>query len=239
MLKGAEMNRPAWMIDELAHAGEEHLDPEYVAAYDAKSQTDHSQDLNILHDLGLGSESTVVDLGAGTGTFALAVASHCKRVVAVDVSPTMLEIMRANVEKQGLTNVEIVHAGLLSYEHEGGQADFVYTRNTLHHLPDFWKGVALQRITRMLRQGGVLRLHDLVYSFEPSEAEERFESWLTNAPTDPAKGFTREDLELHIRTESSTYSWLLEPLLERTGFIIRQVDYRPSGTFAAYVCVKR
>ena len=59
------MSRPGWMIDELAYAGEEHLDVDYVAGYDRKSQTDHSGDLEMLFARGLGPESIVVDLGAG------------------------------------------------------------------------------------------------------------------------------------------------------------------------------
>lgn len=233
------MDRPAWMIDELAHAGDEHLDPAYVAAYDAKSQVDPTADVALLQSLGMNSDSTVVDLGAGTGTFALAVAPHVRRVVAVDVSPAMLDILRANIARQGIANVEPVHAGLLSYEHQGDPADAVYSRNTLHHLPDFWKGIALSRVAAMLRPGGILRLHDLVYAFDPADAPARIDAWLANAPTDPAQGFTRADLETHVRTEHSTFTWLLEPLLERAGFEIQQAEYRPSGTFAAYTCLRR
>ena len=39
----------------------------------------------------------------------------------------------------------------------GPPADGVYTRNALHQLPDFWKALALGRIARMLRPGGVSR----------------------------------------------------------------------------------
>src|SRR3989442_11336867 len=63
-----------------------HLDADYVAAYDEKSPTDWSEDVATLQALGIGPTSTVVDLGAGTGTFALAIAPHVARVVAVDVS---------------------------------------------------------------------------------------------------------------------------------------------------------
>ncbi|MDQ3549541.1 MAG: methyltransferase domain-containing protein, partial [Chloroflexota bacterium] len=88
------MQRPGWFPDEMQYAGEEHLDPSYVTTYDRKSATDPAEDLTILRSLGLDEESVVVDLGAGTGTFALAVAPLCRRVVAVDVSPTMLAGMR-------------------------------------------------------------------------------------------------------------------------------------------------
>jgi SAM-dependent methyltransferase len=233
------MSRPSWYIDEFAHAGEEHLDPEYVAAYDRKSQTDPSDDLALLQEMGMNEQSVLVDLGAGTGVFALAAAPHCGRVVAVDVSPPMLDYVRREADALGLTNVEVVQGGLLSYEHQGEPADFVYTRNVLHHLPDFWKGIALQRIADMLRPNGVLRLHDLVYTFEPDEVEQFFDPWLTNAAASPDVGWTREEYETHIRTEYSTYSWLLEAIIERVGFEIDDVSHSPSGIYSAYTCVKR
>ncbi len=233
------MSRPGWYIDEFAHAGEEHLDPEYVATYDRKSQTDPSEDLALLQEMGMNEQSVLVDLGTGTGVFALAVAPHCGRVVAVDVSPAMLAYVRQQADALGLKNVEVVQAGLLSYEHQGEPADFVYTRNVLHHLPDFWKGIALQRIADMLRPNGVLRLHDLVYSFDPAEVEKHFQPWLANAAARPEVGWTREEYETHVRTEYSTYSWLLDALLEHTGFTIEDANHRPSGIYSAYTCVKR
>ena len=42
-----------------------------------------------------------------------------------------------------------------------------------------------------------------------------------------------------MRDEYSTYSWLLEPMLERAGFEIADAEYGPLGAYAAYVCVKR
>ncbi len=146
---------PDWWLDELAHAGGEHLDAGYVAGYDRKAGTDPTADLELLRDHGLDETSTLIDLGAGTGGLALAAARACRRVVAVDVSPAMLSALRARAEEMRLANVECVRAGFLTYAHRGDPADFVYSRNALHHLPDFWKGIALRRVASMLRPNGV------------------------------------------------------------------------------------
>lgn len=50
--------------------------------------------------------------------------------------------------------IEVVEAGLLSYEHAGTLVDAVHTRNALHQLPDAFKAIALHRIARLLRPGG-------------------------------------------------------------------------------------
>jgi ubiquinone/menaquinone biosynthesis C-methylase UbiE len=149
-----------WWLDELAHAGAEHLDAAYVARYERKAGYDPAEDVASLIGYGLGSESTVIDLGAGTGVFALAVARVAGHVVAADVSPAMIEALRRRVAESGANNVTVVQAGFLSYEHEGPPADFVFTRNALHQIPDFWKGIALRRIAAVLRPGGILRLRD-------------------------------------------------------------------------------
>jgi ubiquinone/menaquinone biosynthesis C-methylase UbiE len=233
------MTVPNWFPDELAHAGGEHLDVEYVEGYDEKAGTDPADDVALFRELGLNDTHTVVDLGAGTGTLALAVAPLCRRVVAVDVSPAMLTRLREKAAQLGLTNVECVQSGFLSYDHHGEPADFVYSRNALHHLPDFWKALALTRVAAVLKPGGVLRLRDLVYSFEPAEAEDVIEDWLAHAADHPSRGWTRAELETHLREEYSTFSWLLEPMLERAGFAIADVEHTASRVFSAYTCVKR
>jgi ubiquinone/menaquinone biosynthesis C-methylase UbiE len=230
---------PIWYADELAHAGPEHLDNAYVAGYDRKAGTDWDSEVAVLRELGLNEEQCLVDLGAGTGGLALAAAPFCRRVVAVDVSPAMLASLRAKTERLQLRNIECVEGGFLRYQHTGEPADFAYSRHALHQLPDFWKAVALSRMHVILKPGGVLRLRDLVFSFDVSEAHGAIDAWLSRASKHPEDGWTRTELETHLRDEHSTFSWLLEPMLEQAGFEIRQAAYDPSGIYAAYVCVSR
>ena len=165
--------------------------PAFVAGFDDKQgRPDPAEDLAVLSGSGLGKESTVVDLGMGTGQFALRAARVFGKVIAVDISPAMLEVLRNRASELGLDNLDCIEAGFLSYEHAGPPADAVYTRNALHQLPDFWKALALTRIAAFLRAGGVLRLHDLIYDFQPSQAEAVFTRWLGHAATDPNRGYT-------------------------------------------------
>jgi ubiquinone/menaquinone biosynthesis C-methylase UbiE len=228
----------SWTVDELAHAGHEHLDPAFVASFDDKQgRPDPAEDLAVLAGRGLGKESTVVDLGAGTGQFALPAARQFGKVIAVDVSPAMLEALRDRASELALDNLDCIQAGFLSYEHAGPPADAVYTRNALHQLPDFWKALALTRISAFMPTGGVLRLRDLIYDFQPSQAEAVFARWFGHAATDPARGYTREDFAEHIRTEHSTFRWLFEPMLSAAGFQIATVDFDGS-VYGTYTCVK-
>jgi ubiquinone/menaquinone biosynthesis C-methylase UbiE len=234
------METKDWFFDEVAHAGREHLDPDYVAAYDRKARSDAvaAEEVVLLRNLGLNGRSTLVDLGAGTGALALAAAPHCRRVVAVDASSTMLDVLRAKTVERTVDNVEAVQAGFLSYAHQGDAPDFVYSRNALHHLPDFWKALAIERIAEFLKPGGTLRLRDLVFAFDPREGDRFIEAWLASAAERPDEGWTRSELEEHLREEHSTFSWLLEPMLERAGFEIREASYGSARIYTAYTCVK-
>jgi len=228
----------AWMIDELAYAGPEHLDPPFVTGYDRKQgYPDPAEDLAVFAAHGLDRASGVLDFGAGTGQFALAAARRLGHVTAIDISPAMVAVLRERAEAAGLANLDCVRAGFLSYQHSGPPVDGVYTRNALHQLPDFWKAVALDRIAGMMRPGGVLRLRDLIYDFRPDEAATVFRRWLGHAVTDPADGYTSADYAEHIRTEFSTYRWLLEPMLAAAGFEIVTADFA-RRLYGAYTCLK-
>jgi hypothetical protein len=54
---------------------------------------------------------------------------------------------------------------------------------------------------------------------------------------DPAAGYTSADYAEHIRTEFSTFRWLLEPMLAAAGFEIVAADFE-ARLYGAYTCVK-
>ncbi len=232
-------NGPGWLLDELGVAGRENLDPAHVARYDGKENAGAAAEVALLEELGLGPESTLVEFGPGTGQLTVAVAPRCRQVVAVDVSEPMIAALGAKLDGQGIANVEIVRAGFLTYEHSGPPADFAYSRYALHHLPDFWKAVALARLRRLLRPGGVLRLWDVVFDFEPAEAEARIEAWCASGGEEVEGEWSRAELEEHVRDEHSTFTWLLEPIFERCGFAIAAAERSADGIFARYVLTAR
>lgn len=233
------MNTPKWFLPEISFAGEEHLDTHYVQHYEDKAGTDPQHDLALLRDLGLDKHHTLIDIGAGTGTFALAAANYCQRVVAIDVSPAMINALRQKIVHHKVENVECIQSGFLGYTHQGDLADFVYTRHVLHHLPDFWKVLALRQIATILKPGGVLCLTDLIYSFEPPETEHVLETWFSNAPERHEDGWTRSELEVHVREEHSTFHWLLEVMIERAGFKIQNINHSSTRVHSTYICIKQ
>jgi len=47
--------------------------------------------------------------------------------------------------------------------------------------------------------------------------------------------WTRAELEEHVRDEHSTFTWLLEPMIERSSFAIEHAVRSDDGIFAKYV----
>lgn len=224
-----------WTLDELGHAGPEHLDASYVETYNAKAQFDPTEDIALLQGLGLSQDSVVMDVGTGTGIFATAVAPHCQEIIAVDPSPAMVASLQRTVAESEIPNLSIVHSGILTYQHDDAPVDIIYTRHALHHLPDFWKTMALKKMRDLLVRGGILLVKDLFFDFSPAEAEVKLQKWIDSAAADPAVGWTAAELAEHLREEHSTYCWLFDEMLRHTGFEIVEQSSR-FNLFATYIC---
>jgi len=119
--------------------------------------------------LSLAPDATVMDFGAGTGLVATRVAPHVGRIVAVDVSPAMLEKLAAKPELQG--KVEIVCQDLL-HEPLELRVDAIVSAMAAHHVED--TDQLLRSLFDHLRPGGQLALADLDAedgSFHPPNTE--------------------------------------------------------------------
>jgi SAM-dependent methyltransferase len=99
----------------------------------------------------------LIDLGAGTGTAALALARlrPDASVVAVDISEPMLEGIRHKARALGLAGrVRTVQADLDQPWPALGPADLVWAANSLHHVAD--PGRVLRCVHAALRPDGAL-----------------------------------------------------------------------------------
>ena len=91
------MTLPAWQWDEYRQMGTDYTSIEEVRVYDepmAALRDVSAESARILTALGLDEGETILEVGTGTGAFARAAARVCRRVIAVDVSGTMLEYAR-------------------------------------------------------------------------------------------------------------------------------------------------
>jgi len=235
-----EARGPAWRYDEMKSCGVDFSSFFVARLYDKYHQTfrDYRRESEqIVAALGLDSSATVLDMGCGTGAFVIHAAPHYRKIYAVDISRAMLSRARRKARKTGLTNIEFHRGGFLTYEHTDDPVDAIVSVVALHHLPDFWKLVALHRLASMLRPDGRLYLFDVVFSFDIKQYEPSVERFVEkmNVRTMPDG---RRAAQTHVREEYGTCGWIMEGLLERAGFRIDDADYK-EGFLAAYLCTRK
>jgi len=231
---------PVWQYDERKFSGVNFgsfLVARYYDRYHGALRDYRREAEQIVAALGLDSSAAVLDMGCGTGAFAIHAAPYYRKIYAVDVAAAMLGCARRKARKAGLTNIEFRRAGFLTYEHTERPVDAVVSVLALHHLPDFWKLVGLHRLASMLQPEGRLYLRDVVFSFDIGDYEACVERFIEqmSAPTGPARPGAAQT---HVRDEHSTCGWIMEGLLERAGFQIDQADYK-DDFLASYVCTKK
>jgi putative AdoMet-dependent methyltransferase len=235
-----ESQGPAWRYDERKACGVNYHSSLLARLYDVRHQAfrDYEREAEqIVAALGLDGSATVIDMGCGTGAFAVHAGRHYRKVHAVDVSKAMLRQARRKARKAGIANVEFHQGGFLTYEHQAGPADAAVSVAVLHHLPDFWKLVGLHRLASMLGPDGRLYLFDVVFSFDVAQHEPCFERFIDGMSQ--RMGFDgRTEAETHLREEYSTCDWIMKSLLERAGFRIDEANYM-NNFFAAYLCTKK
>jgi putative AdoMet-dependent methyltransferase len=61
------------------------------------------------------------------------------------------------------------------------------------------------------------------------EVDRVVEAWLRGAAEQSEEGWTRAELETHLRQEYSTFAWLFEVMLRQAGFEIHEATYSESA----------
>ena len=125
----------------------------------------------------------VADLGAGEGTLAQLLAQRAEKVIAVDLSPKMVEFGQSLAKQNGLTNLEYRLGDIETPPIEDETLDLAILSQALHHAEHPQR--ALDAAFRMLKPGGRMIVLDLLqHNFD--EARELYaDRWL---------GFSESDL---------------------------------------------
>jgi SAM-dependent methyltransferase len=147
---------------------------------------------------------TVLELGCGTGYFTQELARSGADIVAIDVSPELLEIARSNCSAPNV-QYQIQNASALSYS--DAVFDSVVGSSVLHHLEI--EG-ALHEIHRVLKPGGT------IYFTEPNMLNPQI-AIQKNVPWIKRKLGDSPD-------ETAFFRWPLRRLLEQTGYRDVRID---------------
>ncbi|TVR11566.1 MAG: methyltransferase domain-containing protein [Salinarimonadaceae bacterium] len=125
----------------------------------------------------------LLDLGTGTGRMLRLIAPRAGRAVGLDASHAMLSVARANLEKAGLSRIELRQGDIHAPPVEANAFDLVIIHQVLHYLDD--PARAVREASRLVAPGGRL----LVVDFAPHNLE-----FLRETQAHRRLGFSREQI---------------------------------------------
>jgi 2-polyprenyl-3-methyl-5-hydroxy-6-metoxy-1,4-benzoquinol methylase len=207
-----------WYYNERRQIG---LDSAVASIY----HLDNDSDLrarDALTTLGVQKGWRVADIGCGNGVLACEAALMGAEVDAIDIAPAMLALAKIQARDRKVA-IRTQSAGLLSFAYQPNSYDLIVSEFTLHHLPDFWKAVAMARIFRALKPGSCFYLRDIVFVSMPDGPERDVEQWADFNIKNHR--FSRDSVVTHMRDEYSTFGWVIERMLTDVGFTLVSADY--------------
>ena len=207
-----------WFYNERRQFG---LDSAVASIYDRHDNSD-IRARAALSMLGVQKGWRVADIGCGNGVLATEAALMGAEADAIDISPAMLALAEVYARDRRAP-VRTQSAGLLSFAYQPNSYDLIVSEFTLHHLPDFWKAVALARIFAALKPGANFYLRDIVFVSMPDGSERGVEQWADFNIKN--HDFARDSVVSHMRDEYSTFGWVMERMLTEVGFTLVSADY--------------
>ncbi len=97
-----------------------------------------------------------LELGAGTGLVGLQIEPLVSKVVMVDTSESMLEVLKQKLHSN--SKVDVIHGEVFNYKQQ--DIDFVFSAMAFHHLPDVEK--TLLHLATITKPGAWIVVGDLV-----------------------------------------------------------------------------
>lgn len=148
-----------------------------------------------------------LDIATGAGHTAFTISPHLKEVVALDLTPQMIQIASEEAQRRNLTNIHFILGDVDQIPYPDASFDLVTCRIAAHHFVDIKK--AISEVYRVLQPEGLFLLID---NYVPSVLED---------------GELINQLE-KLRDDSHVACLTLErwrELLEQEGFINVQAKY--------------
>jgi len=160
--------------------------------YDMQTQ-DEEHLHRIIRALDIKKNSTILDLGTGSGYLAFAIARmypEC-RIIGLDIVTGTLENNSIQAKNQNITNIAFASYDGVIFPVEDNTFDIIVTRYALHHFPEITR--SFEEISRVLQPGGQLFISDPTPN---DEDEERFvDTYMKMKDDGHIKYYTKEEFD--------------------------------------------
>lgn len=110
--------------------------------------------------VGANSKDRAADLASGPGTLALRFAKHVRWIVALDLTPAILERARQSASANGIGNLFCGLGDARALPFADASLDVIVTSYSLHHIPG--PGRVIREMARVLRRGGRAGVLDML-----------------------------------------------------------------------------
>jgi len=136
------------------------FDPQHAPRLEDQARLEALPQATVVSLLCLDGAETVVDYGAGTGIYTVAVAAAVPqgRVIAVEALPRLAQILRDKLTPKLAERLVILETEANAVPAADAVADRVLMVDVLHHLYDH--PAALAEVVRLLRPGGLFVVVD-------------------------------------------------------------------------------
>ena len=99
--------------------------------------------------------SIVADVGSGNGRHLIPCAKRCKKVIGLDVSSELLNIIQKKIFDNKLDNVDLLHSDAVNIPLKSESVDAVLYVAALHNIPERYRRIkSLKEINRILKPNG-------------------------------------------------------------------------------------
>jgi len=123
---------------------------------DADLKLAGDQYFDIVDSSVIGPDSTVLDIGCGTGRWSKYLSPKVRSIESIDPSAAVVAASRLT---RDFPNIRVTQAGVDNIPFPDNSFDFVFSLGVMHHVPDTRQ--AIQKAVSKLRSGG----HFLVYLY--------------------------------------------------------------------------
>ena len=116
--------------------------------------------------LNLDSNSTILDLGAGTGTISHALSKHYKKIYSVEPVELRCEFMKHRFKQEKINNVTVIRADSKSLPFENNFFDHIIMNGVLEWIPYSYKNLnprksqilVLKKLHKLLKPNGSISI---------------------------------------------------------------------------------
>jgi ubiquinone/menaquinone biosynthesis C-methylase UbiE len=109
--------------------------------------------------IALQPEMIGLEFGAGTGILSFLLKDDLKKIILMDSSPEMLQVITEKVAQTGVQNFETLLLDIEKTSYKEQQVDLIFTQMAMHHVENI--PLALTRFYEMLRPNGYIAIADL------------------------------------------------------------------------------